>query len=175
MKANPKIIPVKLFAGFIFAKEEIYLRAKHILERRFGPSDFESQNLDFTHTAYYEKEFGGNLKRRFLAFSKLIPPRRITQIKIISNLIEKNLSYLGNRQINIDPGILNLSKVILVTTKDYKHRIYLAKGIYAEVTLYYQDNSFHSWEWVYPDYKSIEYIQIFNAIRKIYSQQIKSF
>lgn len=174
MKANTKIIPVKLFIGFIFAKEEVYLRTKYILEKKFGLSDFQSQPFDFTHTLYYEKEFGKNLKRRFLSFRKLTSPEKLADIKIITNKIEKSLSYLGNRQINIDPGILTLSKVILASTKDYKHRIYLFKGICAEVTLYYQNNSFQAWEWTYPDYKSFEYIQIFNTIRKIYSQQIKS-
>ena len=164
---------VKLFIGFIFAREEVYLKAKQILERKFGQSDFESQTLPFNHTRYYEKEFGHNLVRKFLSFGKLIQPEKLAQIKIITNKIEKGLTHQGMRLINIDPGILNLSKIILATTKDYKHRVYLAKGIYAEVTLYYQNKSFQSWEWTYPDYKTPEYIQIFNSIRNIYSHQIK--
>ena len=164
---------VKLFIGFIFGKEEVYLKTKHILERKFGQSDFQSQTLPFNHTQYYEKEFGQGLLRKFLSFKKLIPPEKLAQIKIITNKIEARLSKQGRRQINIDPGILNLSKIILASTKDYKHRIYLASGIYAEVTLYYQNKSFQSWEWTYPDYKTPEYIQIFNQIRDIYSRQIK--
>ena len=164
---------VKLFIGFIFGKEEVYLKTKHILERKFGQSDFQSQTLPFNHTQYYEKEFGQGLLRKFLSFKKLIPPEKLAQIKIITNKIEARLSKQGRRQINIDPGILNLSKIILASTKDYKHRIYLASGIYAEVTLYYQNKSFQSWEWTYPDYKTPEYIQIFNQIRDIYSRQLK--
>ena len=164
---------VKLFIGFIFAKSEIYLKTKYILEKKFGQSDFESQVLPFNHTQYYEKEFGADLKRKFLSFKRLTCAGRLARIKIITNKIEKSLAYKGRRQINIDPGILNLSKIVLASTKDYKHRIYLASGIYAEVTLYYQDNSFRSWEWTYPDYKTAQYIQIFNQIRNIYSYQIK--
>ena len=78
-----------------------------------------------------------------------------------------------SRIINIDPGYLDLSKLILASTKDYKHRIYLTKGIYAEVTLFYQDKTFCPWEWTYPDYKTGEYIEIFNRIRQIYAEQIK--
>ena len=164
---------VKLFIGFIFAKSEIYHKTKCILEKKFGQSDFESQVLPFDHTRYYESEFGPNLKRKFLGFKKLTYARRLARIKIITNKIERSLVYNGLRQINIDPGILNLSKIVLASTKDYKHRIYLSLGIYAEVTLYYQDNSFRSWEWTYPDYKTTQYIQIFNQIRDIYSRQIK--
>ena len=173
MKEKSKKNVVKLFIGFIFAKEEIYLKTKRILEVKFGKIDFESQTLPFNHTQYYEKEFGINLKRKFLSFQKLIHPEKLAQIKTITNKIEKRLVYQSKRQINIDPGILNLSKVILATTKDYKHRIYLSRGIYAEVTLYYQNKSFQSWEWTYPDYKTSEYIQIFIYIRNIYSNQIK--
>ena len=165
---------VKLFIGFIFANEEIYLKAKRILEKRFGQSDFESQTLPFNHTKYYEKEFGSNLVRKFLSLKKLTKTEKLVQIKIITNKIEKRLAHQGKRQINIDPGILNPSKVILATTKDYRHRIYLSSGIYAEVTLYYQSRSFQPWEWTYPDYKTSTYIQIFNFIRKIYLQQINA-
>ncbi len=163
---------VKLFIGFIFASEEIYLKTKRKLIRKFGQSDFESQTLPFNHTQYYQKEFGINLKRKFLSFKRLIKAETLAQIKIITNKIEQGLTHQGKRQINIDPGILSLSKIILATTKDYKHRIYLAKGIYAEVTLYYQDKSFQPWEWTYPDYKTPEYIKIFNHIREIYSHQL---
>ena len=165
---------VKLFIGFIFAREEIYLKSKRILERKFGQSDFESQILPFNHTRYYEREFGTNLKRKFLSFERLTQPGRLSQIKVITNKIEKKLSHNSVRQINIDPGILSLSKTILATTKDYKHRIYLAKKIYAEVTLYFKNKSFHPWEWTYPDYKTYEYIQIFNQIRDIFSHQLKN-
>lgn len=174
MNIGSKKDSVKLFIGFIFAGEETYIQSKRILQRRFGQSDFESQTLPFDHTKYYEKEFGLNLKRKFLSFKKLIRPERLAQIKIITNKIERGMSPKIRRQINIDPGILTLGKVILATTKDYKHRIYLTKKIYAEVTLYFQDKSFQPWEWTYPDYKTREYIQVFKRIREIYSGQLQN-
>ncbi len=164
---------VKLFIGFIFAGEEIYLKAERKLVGKFGQSDFQSQTLPFNHTQYYQNEFGTNLKRKFLSFKKLIKAETLAQIKIVTNKIEQGSARQGKRQINIDPGILSLGKVILASTKDYRHRIYLASGIYAEVTLYYQDKSFRPWEWTYPDYKTPEYIQIFNYLRDIYSRQIR--
>jgi hypothetical protein len=164
---------VKLFAGLIFAGEEAYLKSKQLLEKRFGHSDLESQTLPFNHTQYYQKEFGTNLKRKFLSFKQLVEAEELSRIKLITNRIEAGLSWQGRRRINIDPGILTLAKVVLATTKDHKHRIYLAGGIYAEVTLYYQNKSFQPWEWTYPDYKTPEYIRIFNQIRDIYSNQLK--
>jgi hypothetical protein len=166
--------PVKLIAGFIFKKESALEKAKFILKKRFGQIDFESKALNFTHTDYYERELGENLKRRFISFRKLIPPDELADIKIITNNIEKKLSSGKSRQINIDPGYLDLSRLILATTKDYTHRIYLNKGIYAEITLFYQDKTFRPWDWTYPDYRTDEYIAIFNCIRQIYAGQIKN-
>jgi len=165
--------PVKLIIGFIFKEESILNEAKAILVRRFGKIDFESQTLPFVHTNYYEKEFGKDLKRKFTSFTKLVLPYDLPKIKIITNKIESNLSSGSSRLINIDPGYLELAKLILASTKDYKHRIYLKRGIYAEVTLFYQDKTFQSWQWTYPDYRTPEYIAIFNRIRQIYAQQIK--
>lgn len=164
---------VKLIMGFIFKDEQIFNRTKIILKRRFGVIDFESQTLPFIHTNYYEKEFGQDLKRKFVSFKKLIAPTNLTKIKIITNQIEKKLSKDTRRRINIDPAYLDLGKLILASTKDYKHRIYLNKGIYAEVTLFYENQTFRYWDWTYPDYKTAEYITIFNRIRELYAQQIK--
>ncbi len=166
--------PVKLIIGFIFQNESGPDKAKGILKSRFGKIDFESQTLAFTHTNYYEAEFGKNLKRKFISFEKLIQPQNLPKIKIRTNIIEEKLSRGGLRSINIDPGYLDMAKLILSSNKDYKHRIYLDKGIHAEITLFYQNKGFTPWEWTYPDYRSADYIAIFNHIREIYAKQIKN-
>ena len=149
-----KNLPVKLFIGFIFKNEPALNRAEDILKKRFGKIDFSSAILPFLYTSYYEREFGKDLKRKFISFGNLIPPQRLSRIKLITNKIEAKLSADTGRLINIDPGYLDLSKLILASTKDFAHRIYLDKGIYAEITLCYQDKSFRSREWTYPDYRS---------------------
>lgn len=165
--------PVKLIIGFIFKQESVFNAAGLVLEKRFGKTDFQSRVLPFNHTAYYEGEFGKGLKRRFVSFKKLILPSELPKIKTYTNRAEKKLSSGSSRLINIDPGYLDLAKLVLASTKDYKHRIYLDKGIYSEVTLCYENKSYRPWEWTYPDYKSAEYIAIFNRIRDIYAAQAK--
>lgn len=165
--------PVKLIIGFIFKEEKILNKTKIILEKHFGVIDFESKTLDFLHTDYYTKEFGRGLKRRFISFKRLIPAQGLYKIKITTSALEQKLSRGDKRRVNIDPGYLDLSKLILFSTKDYRHRIHLNSGIYAEVTLFYGNKSFRPWEWTYPDYKSDEYIAIFNQIRQIYAEQSK--
>ncbi len=166
--------PVKLIIGFIFKEETFFNKAKTVLKRRFGPIDFQSQALPFEGTNYYQKEFGSGLKRKFISFKKLIHPQCLVKTKLITNKIEGKMSKGGFRLINIDPGCLDLGKLILATTKDHKHRIYIDKGIYAEVTLFYENKSFRPWPWTYPDYRADEYIEIFNQIRDIYAEQVKN-
>lgn len=173
MGSEKKHSPVKLIIGCIFKEAAAYHRAKSILERRFGPVDFESAILDFTHTDYYEREFGSPLKRCFISFKKLVAPDALVAIKKATNRIERRLSRNNLRRVNLDPGYLTFSKFILATTKDYTHRIFLGKGIYAEVTLQYKDKGFKAWDWTYPDYCSNAYIDIFNQIRTLYAGQIK--
>ena len=161
---------VKLIAGFIFKQEGAYERAKNILQRKFGRIDFESEILAFTYTDYYKDEFGTDLKRRFVSFKKLVFPYSLAQIKIATNKIEQRLAKNSLRVVNIDPGYLTLAKLVLVSTKDYSHRIYLGRGIYAEITLIFKNGTFIPLDWTYLDYKTPEYISIFTQIRKIYSE-----
>lgn len=165
--------PVKLIVGFIYHQEKYPLAAQKILIKHFGPVDFTSRPLAFGYTDYYQKEFGADLKKSFICFKKLINPVAIAKVKHLCNRIEEKLSGgATGRLINIDPGYLTLAKFVLATTKDYSHRIYLNRGIYAEITLSYKKNSFCSLPWTYPDYGSAEYIAIFNQIREIYHRQI---
>ncbi|MBI5756814.1 MAG: DUF4416 family protein [Nitrospirae bacterium] len=69
------------------------------------------------------------------------------------------------RPVNIDPGYITLAKVVLASTKDYSHRVYIGKGIYAEVTLSYENKTFRPFSYTYPDYRSDEYIALFNMAR----------
>jgi len=163
--------PVKLIVGLIFNNNELFIKAKTMLKKRFGLIDFESPVIDFNYTDYYRSEFGSGLRRAFISFEKLIPADKISDIKIFTNKLEKKLSCKGKRNINIDPGYLDMAKLVLATTKDFAHRVYLGKGIYAEVTLAFQGNTFKHRDWTYPDYRTPAYIGIFNSIRKIYANQ----
>ncbi|MGD0336922.1 MAG: DUF4416 family protein [Candidatus Omnitrophota bacterium] len=173
MGRRTKHIPVKLICGLIFKETESLNKAKVILERKFGTLDFTSGILPFKHTDYYEKEFGSELKRVFISFKRLIGPQALPKIKVITNAIESKLSRQKKRLVNIDPGYLTLAKLVLASTKDYVHRIYVGRGIFAEITLFYANGNFGPWQWSYPDYKTKEYAAIFGAIRNIYGKQIK--
>jgi hypothetical protein len=166
---------VKFICGFIYSKENIYRKVKTIMERKLGNIDFESEIIDFTFTDYYYTEIGKPLFRRFVAFKELRVAEELVKIKLFCINLERRFSLKEKRTINIDPGYLNDAKLILSTTKDFYHRIYLSRGIYAEVTLYYKKGNFCDFPTTYPDYRTYQYKSIFFSIRKIYHQQIKKY
>lgn len=168
-------LPVKLVLPMLSAHEELFALAERDLAALYGPVDFRSELLPFAHTRYYEAEFGPRLLRRFLTFERLIDPGDLAAVKRCTNALEERWSEAGRRRINLDPGYLSQAKLVLATTKDYAHRIYIGQGIYAEVTLNYRDRDFCSLPWTYPDYATEEYRQIFRAIRQIYIGQIRAY
>lgn len=165
--------PVKLIIGFIYKDEAIFIKSRDKLKRKFGPADFESPAIDFNYTRYYEPEMGRGLKRRFISFKKPIAPQDLYRIKLYTNRLEARFLHQSSRLINIDPGYMDMAKLILASTKDYCHRIYLRKGIFVEITLSFRNDSFSPCEWTYPDYRSKEYIDIFNQIRQTLCGQVK--
>jgi len=168
--------PVKLIMGMISADADLFPSAESLLSQEFGSVDFCSDVMSFDYTDYYIKEMGADLTRKFVSFERLIQPDEIVQIKHRTNELEREFlnPETRRRQVNLDPGYVSAAKLVLASTKDHIHRIYLRDGIYAEITLRMEKKSFRAWQWTYPDYRSEEYIRIFNEIRRIYMEQLRS-
>ena len=117
-------------------------------------------------------EMGDNLTKLFLVFARLINPIVLPDIKNNTNLLEKDFSRDERRQVNLDPGYISEAKLVLATTKNYAHRIYLDKGIFGDIHLAYTNQSFQKQPWTYPDYQQKEIIDFFNDVRQKYLHQI---
>jgi len=158
--------PVMLFVGMLSGDTGLFDKLSVRLQAIFGPVDLEGPVWSWEHTAYYEKEMGPELKRKFIFFQKLIDPGDIADIKLRTNELEQQfLNQQGGRKINLDPGYLDASKLVLVTTKNYSHRIYLRDGIYGEVTLIFRNGEFQPLPYTYRDYASQEYRELFGLAR----------
>lgn len=129
---------------------------------QWGKAVLVSPLFDFTETRYYEPTMGTELKKRLAAFA-IVDPAMLPDAKIQSNLWEHEFretnDYPEPRPLNIDPGYVTEAKLVLATTKDRDHRIYLRDGIYAEVTLYFRHGRWESSRWTYPDYQRPDYQQ----------------
>lgn len=134
-----------------------------------GEIVLESPAWDFDFTRYYEKSMGSRLIRKFFLFSPGFRCEDLARTKLDTNALETEIAarkaWQVRRPINLDPGYLTLSKLVLASTKNHSHRIYLRDGIYGEITLHYQNKTFRSWPWTFPDYASPLYTEFFNAAR----------
>lgn len=164
---------VKLIASLLTGETALLAEVKDALSRTFGPIDFESALLPFDHTDYYAPEFGTGLQRQIVTFEQLTPPAALPAIKRQTNDLEWSLAREEQRRVNIDPGYVSLGKLVLASTKDHAHRLYLGHGVYGEVTLTYQRGRFRPWPWTYADYASDEYCTLFDKIRERYKAQLR--
>jgi hypothetical protein len=164
---------VKLISS-LFSSDKVFIdEIIRVLEHRFGSVDWRSPELFFDRTQYYAKEMGWPLHRRFVSFKELIRPQDAVEVKLETNRIEKEYLKDGNRRVNIDPGYISLERLILVTGKNYTHRVYLSKGIFADLTLIFNRGSFRPLEWTFKDYASPEIISLFNDVRERYKRQLR--
>ena len=138
--------------------------------REFGPLLLKSKAFEFTETDYYQATMGAELKKQFLTFQNLVDPGKISQIKRETNDWERacaaQLGRAEPRPLNLDPGYLTLAKLVLATTKDHAHRIYISSGIYAEVTLNFRGGNWQKCDWTYPDYQRDDYQEFFTECRQ---------
>lgn len=169
--------PVKLFTAMISSQEELIAEALKKLQNKYGGCDFISPVIPFNFTEYYEEEMGTELKRQFASFKELVSPDILPEAKLFTNKLEEDLGYYEagglRRKINLDPGYICLSKLILASTKDFSHRIYLREGIFAEITMQWRNKQWEFHRWTFPDYKSKSYLDYFTKLRNIYHAQLK--
>ena len=154
-----------LFIGALYRDHSYLCSARESISGRFGGILIETAPMSWGYSRYYEEELGRPLKRVFLFLRDRIDPGDLAGIKTSTNEIETNLSSEGKRNINLDPGYLTASKIVLASTKNYSHRIYIGQGIFAEVTLVYREGGYRPHLFTYPDYASDAYAEIFERAR----------
>ena len=169
--------PVKLFTGVLVSEGVLLNDVEQRLTSEFGTIDLRSPVLPFTFTDYYKHETGDNIRRVFFSFSRLIEGDELARIKLRTNILETEFAAGGatvKRPVNLDPGYLENAKVILASTKNFYHRMYLGNGVFGEVTMHFRNHAWEFFPWTYPDYQSAEYQEFFFELRKTYRSQLKT-
>lgn len=173
---DPK--PVKLIIGILAANHNCLHTAAELLSDKFGKVDFSSEVWPFTQTDYYKEQTGPRILRQFVSIKRLIEPSLLAKIKFRTNKLEqklvKKLALPLTRPVNLDPGIIEPSKLVLATTKNFSHRIYIGKNMYAEVTLIFDKGNWRPQFYTYPDYKQQCYFDFFDKVRTRLLEQLKS-
>ncbi|MCI0417317.1 DUF4416 family protein [bacterium] len=171
MSSVEPVVPIKLFVVTLHRDAAILQSAKSDMINALGEIDWESEDFPFDVTDYYENEMGMGLLRRFYSFQRLIMPDQIAEIKIYTNQLEEKYRNEKGRRINLDPGYLDTYKVVLASTKFGGQKIYVGKGIYADMTLVMYKGQWESFAWGFPDFKSGRYDTALSTIRDLYKAQ----
>lgn len=171
-----------LIAAIVSRFPDVRQFARERLAGLWGEPLLVSPEYEFVETSYYQASMGTDLIKQFLVYS---PPdfdaAGIADCKLASNALEEEIAktnrYLVPRPLNIDPGYLTEAKLVLATTKDRDHRIYLRDGIFAEVTLHWNHGHWGANRWTYPDYQREDFQLFFTECRnqlRIRQRQIHS-
>jgi hypothetical protein len=168
--------PAKLIVGIISSQGAVFERTEEALTAVYGPVDIKSEAFPFNLTDYYAKQMGQGLLRQFLGFSKLVPPGSLSEIKVRTNALEDAIRQSfarPERVVNIDPGILTASALIMATAKNFAHRIPLQGGVYAHLELLFSRSSVKLLSWTYPDFKQEGYLTFFTEARRALLRQLR--
>lgn len=160
--------PAKLVIGFFLKEKNLVIPVVKALVDKFGPVDIVSPWFPFNFTTYYEAEMGAPLFRRMLAFETMIKQSALSDIKLTTNDLELEYSKNSKRMINLDPGYMLRERFVLATGKNYSHRIYIGKRIYADLTLIYIKGRFRKLPWTYPDYAEQNMLTYLERVRNKY-------
>ncbi len=170
--------PAKLIVGILASNYQCLHTAADLVTGKLGNADFASDVWPFEKTDYYKDQTGPRILRQFLSFERLIEPGKLAKVKLRTNKLEqklaKTLAIPLPRPVNLDPGIIEPAKLILATTKDYSHRMYIGRKIYAEITLVYDKGRWQPLDHTYPDYKQQCYYDFFEKVRTRLLEQLKS-
>ncbi len=143
--------------------------------KAWGPIARASEVFEFSETTFYQQSMGTELKKILLVFEQLADPAELPDWKHQTNAWEQvfceSHDYPESRPLNIDPGYVTEAKLILASTKDRDHRIYLRRGIFAENTLFYQGGRWHNRPWTYPDYQRADYHEFLMECRAYLRRQ----
>ncbi len=171
------VLPVKLFVSVLTSHPPVPPEVEAELTARLGPIDLRSETFPFDSTQYYDRQMGSPLTRSFFGFAELISPAGLAGIKLETNRLEEVLARTFpsvERPVNLDPGYLEESKVVLASTKNFFHRIFLGEGIYAEVTMHWQGGRWQYFPWTFPDFRTGRYDEFFSQLRRVYRSQTRA-
>ena len=173
-RSRDNISPAKLIIGLLYptGSPDILDWAVLRLSSTFGDIERTSPPFPFTWTDYY-KDISPDLTRRFLTFKGLRHPFGLVVWKRLAISIEAESAQGGGRLVNIDPGYMDGARLVLASTKDNAHRIYLWDDIFAEATLCHGKSGWVSFSYTFPDFASGAYFEFLDLARSDWKRDVR--
>ena len=135
------------------------------LEAAFGPTDYRGPFFPFDATDYYAAEMGAPLYRGWASFRGLGSPQELPDWKWRAREIEGRWSQGGKRTRNLDVGYLDTDKLVLASCKRGPWKLYLGRGVWADMLLGYARGGFSPTAWAFADFHGGRYNAVWMAMR----------
>jgi Domain of unknown function (DUF4416) len=157
---------VQPIVGLLAASPALLAEARDALTAAVAPVVLASAEARWTQSDYYRAEMGTEIWRQYLALDALMAPDELADLKRLTNRLEDRWRTGRGRAVNVDPGYLDLLRVVLASTKDAAHRVGIAPGLYAEASLHFVHGRFAAWPYTYPDYAGDDALDFFTSVRE---------
>jgi hypothetical protein len=167
---------VKLIIGLLYPSKlpSLFEWAARRLSAVYGDVERTSPPFPFDYTDYYS-DISPDLTRRFFTFAGLRHPFGLVVWKKLAIMLEsESAEGQSGRRVNIDPGYIDGARLILASTKDNAHRIYLWDDIYAETTLCRRKSGWESFSYTFPDFASGAYKEFLDAAREDWRHDVRA-
>lgn len=176
-RLNEHPAPVKLILNAFYKDDALLERALDEWSLIAGPVEARLEPRPFEHTDYYSEEMGQGLKKVLVSYRNLVPRDSLVRLKRAAVLLEQKLATRHadgfHRPVNLDPGLLLPEKFLLATGKNFPHRIYLGRGVYADLTLIFRHGRFEMLPWTYTDYLEHDVLAFLATARERLLVQLK--
>jgi hypothetical protein len=156
---------VQPIVGLLAAAPVLLDEARAVLESAVAPIALASEPVEWTESDYYRAEMGAQIWRQYVALDTRMSPDQLADLKRHTNALEDRWRGPRGRSVNLDPGYLDLLRVVLASTKDAAHRVAIAPGIYAEATLHFAHGRFAPWPHTYADFAGATALDFFTRVR----------
>lgn len=163
----------KKLVAFLYPTDNTQLleRAREDFTSRWGQIQRESAHLPFDWTDYYAG-IAPSLTRCFFSFAGLRSVDALPRWK--REAIELEAASGAPRRVNIDPGYVDGARLVLASTKDNAHRVYIEGGIFAEVTLCRRGGKWEPFFHTFPDFRSGIYDEFLDSVRMDWKEEMRN-
>ncbi len=121
---------------------------------------------------YYGKEMGERLFKRFLTLKGFMKKEELVDFKLWAMNMERKYALDSKRRLNIDPGYVDESHLVLASSKKRGGRLYLGKGVYGEMEYLFVYGHFRPLYWTYGDYRDKRVKAFFESVREDFLEQL---
>jgi len=165
MSHAPEVLPL---LGVIASPAAPLADLQEELRAELFATALATPSAPFDFTDYYEPEMGPGLVRLWLAGTELLPADSLPALKRASIELERRWSEAGRRRVNVDPGYISESQLLLATTKALPAAVYLRDGLFGLVELLYREGAYRELPWTYPDYAAAAARGWFDPFRALF-------